>query len=144
MLILHSNCIERILERVQTGDKTLYQDCQGKMWTFVCDVLDDKHLGELRNKYSVYRKDRRKTFPCRTVKHFRRKTKGKLMTMKERIKALKHRCNYRMLFVPLEKLKPDCEVSTMTTNGTMLGALFSRGEHNHPLIQRLKNLFILR
>ena len=125
----------KVLEQVQLGDTNSYQDCYGQIWTFVCKVRDAEHVEELRKTYSMYRISQTKSFECRTVGISRKNAKRK--PLKERIKALKYRCNYRMLFVPLEKLKPDCRESTTATNETVFGALYSRGEHNHALIQRL-------
>ena len=97
-------------------------------------VQDAEQLEELRKEYCVRHVNRTKSFECRTVENIQRNAKGK--PLKERIKAMKQRCNYRMLFVPVEKLKPTFDES-MTENGTIFGALYCRGEHNHALIQRL-------
>ena len=121
--------------RVQASDKNSYHDWFGRIWTFVCEVRDAEHLEELRKTYSMRRISKSKSFECRTVEISRRNAKGK--PLKERISAMKHRCKYRMLFVPFEKLKPNCNELTTATNETVFGALYCRGEHNHALIQRL-------
>ena len=121
-----------------TDKNLLHRDYFGRLWSFVCEVRDAEHLEVLRKAYSMHRISSTKYFDCRMVEHHYRQIREK--PPKERIETLKHRCNYRMLFIPVEKIKTR---KAATKNETKFGALYQRGEHNHLLIQRLKNYYFI-
>ena len=137
-LLVNTDNFDSLLrsDRVQATeyDKDSYHDCLGQIWAFVCDVRDAEHLEKLWKTHSMQRINRTKSFECQEVRNLYRKIKGK--PHKERIEALKHRCNYRMLFVPSKTSKST--KSTKVANETKFGVLYHRGEHNHSSTKSLE------
>ena len=131
ILCLHAKFIAA---QVRTNAKNSHRDRLGQIWTFVYEVRDAEHLEELRKTHSMHRIKRTKSFECREVGNLYRKIKDK--PQKERIEALKHRCNYRLLFVPWQKF-----TKSIAANETKFGALYHRGEHNHSGTKSIKYSF---